>query len=530
MMETIRDSSFGLLLRIVTRPHRLSYIEERNDFVTPKLDRSANGSAENTSVDQSSCNNTSPDTSTEIVTWYADNDNENPRNWSLFKKSYVTSLIMLLTSTVYLGSAIYAPASESASEFFNISTTVSSLGVSLFVAGYGIGPLFLSGITEIPIIGRTPIYIITLVIFLIVQILTATVNNFAGFCILRFIAGFMGSPALASGGASLDDMFPAHKLAYSMGLWGLSAEAAPALAPIVSSFAVEAKGWTWAFWEMTFLSGFCLIVLFFTLPETSPDTILLRRAQRIRLKTGNSKYQSESEITHSSLSFSDILFKSLLRPLSLTFTEPIIIAINLYIGLVYATLYSFFESFPLLYEDGYGWDLGISTLPFAALFIGSFLGFTIYCTWNWIYIDKPYDPKETSMSLPETRLPLALFGAFCFPVCIFLLAWTAVRTHWIVPISAGIPFGIGSTLVFNPFLTYLPYAYPQYAASALASNDFFRSMMGAGMPVVAHPLFGNLGIDWGNTLIGILTVCMIPIPFALYRAGPWLRRRSKIAL
>ena len=83
---------------------------------------------------------------------------------------------------------------------------------------------------------------------------------------------------------------------------------------------------------------------------------------------------------------------------------------------------------------------------------------------------------------------------------------------------------------FMPFLTYLPHAYPQYAASVLASNDFFRSMMGAGMPLAARPLFNNLGIDWGNTLLGCLTVVFIPIPFVLYRYGPWLRSKSPMAL
>ena len=63
-----------------------------------------------------------------------------------------------------------------------------------------------------------------------------------------------------------------------------------------------------------------------------------------------------------------------------------------------------------------------------------------------------------------------------------------------------------------PFLTYLPQAYPAYAASVLASNDFVRSMMGAGMPIVANPLFKNLGVDWGNTLLGCLTILFIPIP------------------
>jgi DHA1 family multidrug resistance protein-like MFS transporter len=54
-----------------------------------------------------------------------------------------------------------------------------------------------------------------------------------------------------------------------MGLYGLSAASAPALAPIISGFAVESNGWRWAFWEMLWLSGGTLLITIFFLPEVS---------------------------------------------------------------------------------------------------------------------------------------------------------------------------------------------------------------------------------------------------------------------
>ena len=32
------------------------------------------------------------------------------------------------------------------------------------------------------------------------------------------------------------------------------------------------------------------------------------------------------------------------------------------------------------------------------------------------------------------------------------------------------------------------------------------------MPLASHGLFVNLGINWGNTLLGCLAVLFIPIP------------------
>ena len=47
--------------------------------------------------------------------------------------------------------------------------------------------LMASRLAEIPSLGRTPIYIVTLFLFMILQVPTALVSNFAGFCILRFL-------------------------------------------------------------------------------------------------------------------------------------------------------------------------------------------------------------------------------------------------------------------------------------------------------------------------------------------------------
>ncbi|OCF33943.1 hypothetical protein I316_04289 [Kwoniella heveanensis BCC8398] len=512
MREGFRDSFFGQQLRRVRRFRFLSYPEEQKGFKLPQKNQLETPAVLTISIGDHELSDVPPATPDEfLVDWNGPNDQDNPRNWSLVKKSSVTTSIMILTITVYIGSAIWTPGIEAGAEFFGVSTTASSLGISMFVVGYGIGPLFLCGITEIPFIGRTNPYIFSLAIFFILNILTAIVNNFAGFLVLRFLAGFWGSPALATGGASLDDMFVPHKVAYAMGLWELSAEAAPALAPIVASFAVQYEGWRWAFWEMSIMSGVCLSGLCIWLPETSPDTILLRRAQGLRLATGDHRYRSHSEVVQASMSTREIFTESLVRPLSMTFTEPIIIAINMYVGIIYAILYSFFESYPLVFQKGYGWSISKASLPFAALLLGSFFGGIVYWTWNWRTIDKPFS-KAAPPAIPETRLPLSKYGAFCFPICILWFAWSSNRTHWIVPTLSGIPFTIGATLIFNPFLTYLPYAYPKYAASALASNDFFRSMLGAGMPVVAHPMFAKLGIAWGNTLLGLLTVLLIPIP------------------
>lgn len=49
-------------------------------------------------------------------------------------------------------------------------------------------------------------------------------------------------------------------------------------------------------------------------------------------------------------------------------------------------------------------------------------------------------------------------------------------------------------------------SYPQYAASLFAGNDFCRAMFAFGAVLFGRPMFVNLGIGKGVSLLGGLSV------------------------
>ena len=75
-----------------------------------------------------------------LVQW-AVNDPHNPRNWSTFKKVFVTFQICFLTTSVYIGSAIYSASIPGIMPHFQVSETKALLGLTLFVLGYALGPM-----------------------------------------------------------------------------------------------------------------------------------------------------------------------------------------------------------------------------------------------------------------------------------------------------------------------------------------------------------------------------------------------------
>ena len=86
-----------------------------------------------------------------------------------------------------------------------------------------------------------------------------------------------------------------------------------------------------------------------------------------------------------------------------------------------------------------------------------------------------------------------------------------------MPIVGSGFFSIGTFLLFNCALNYLPDAYPEYAASVLAGNDLFRSSFGAGFPLFASAMYDDLGIAWASSTLAFLSIAFIPIPFVLYK-------------
>lgn len=178
----IRDAAVGQLIRLFTKKRLLQYQEEEPDFQIPAFYDATGGDIQSNDIPEidlekqddeslrcTECTLSALDVSalsseaeldipeqhdlqqtvsrpvvprklddgTVLVTWYTEDDQSNPQNWSLAKKSVVTSLIMLYTTAVYLGGSIYAPASGEVMEALGVSATVSSLGLALYVVGYG---------------------------------------------------------------------------------------------------------------------------------------------------------------------------------------------------------------------------------------------------------------------------------------------------------------------------------------------------------------------------------------------------------
>jgi len=463
-----------------------------------------------------------------LVDWYTTDDPENPQNWSSAKKGFVVLQICLYTFAVYIGSAIYAASIPGVIQRFGVSETAASLGLALYVLAYGIGPMLFAPMSEIPVIGRNPPYVVTFALFTILCVPTAVVQNFAGLLVLRFLLGFFGSPCLATGAATFQDMYNIMKIPYLLTFWAAAATCGPALGPVISGFSVAAEGWRWSSWELLWIAGPVWVLLFIALPETSADNILYRRAHRLRRVTGNANLKSQSEIDQSNFTVSQVAFEALIKPWEINAFDPAVLFTTIYTALVYGIYYSFFESFPLVYIGIYDFNLGESGLPFLSVLAAISVAIPAYCAWWYLAVERPIAHKP--LGPPEERLTPGLWACFLVPIGLFVFGWTSRRSvHWIVSIiGVGINI-LGTFTIIQSIFLYLPFTYPKYAASLFAANDFARSGLAFASILFSRPMFDNIGVPAGISLLAGCTIACIVGLYALYIFGGDLRKRSKFA-
>lgn len=176
MSDLFRDAPVGQMIRWVTKNRVLQYPEEKDPSIWEQyvnVDMSANMArhgqptppedevddqshprhssessgrtlqGEDVTINQASGKPVDPEKGKDItmIDWWGPTDPENPQNWSTAKKYFVTFQICLLTTGIYIGSAIYSAGEQQITQVFGVSTVVATIGLTLFVAGYGLGPM-----------------------------------------------------------------------------------------------------------------------------------------------------------------------------------------------------------------------------------------------------------------------------------------------------------------------------------------------------------------------------------------------------
>lgn len=146
-----------------------------------------------------------------------------------------------------------------------------------------------------------------------------------------------------------------------------------------------------------------------------------------------------------------------------------------------------------------------------------------------ILIQKhPKDPI-TGQAQPEACVSVICIGGILIPIGQFWFAWTArASVHWISPILAGVLFGMGNGSVFIYSVNYMSGSYGIYTASAVGGMSMVRYVFGGVLPLAGSRMYHALGVNWAGTMLALIELLLVPIPFVFYRYGGKIRQRSAL--
>lgn len=466
-----------------------------------------------------------------VVGYEGPRDILNPHNWSRLTRISATINIAAIGWIVGFASSIDSAILPQATAEFGVGDVTESLATGLFLIGFGVGALFAGPISET--VGRNPVYIATLTLYMIFVMASGLAPNIGAQVAFRFIAGAFASTPLTCAGGSISDLWDPLERVIAFPVFAVAAFMGPILGPVVGGFIGESTlvNWRWTEWITLIISGLILVQVACFQPETYAPILLKWKAELLRQLTRDERYKAEMEIREEP--FVRRLLRSLYRPFLLTFREPIIILVALYLAVIYIILFTFLTGYTFIFSETYGFSQGITGLSFLGIGIGlCFASTLVPLIYRWAKRDLASIQKQGGTQLaPEFRLWYAMFGAPAIPISLLWMGWTAYPSvsFW-SPLAASVLFGYGILCVFISSYQYVIDSYESCAASALVSVTFIRYIAAGGMVEVATPMYANLGVHWTLTILAGLSALMVPVPYLFYLYGPRIRQRSKYGI
>ena len=473
-----------------------------------------------------------------VVGYEGDNDIMNPHNWSRTRRFAATFIVASIGAVVGIASSIDSSILRNASAEFGVSEVVESLAtgefisrllstvscsidiyLGIFLVGFGGGALFAGPISET--VGRNPVYITTLFLYMIWIMASALAPNIGAQLVFRFFAGFFASTPLTCAGGSIADLWNPMERVFAFPIFANAAFLGPILGPVIGGWISISPlvGWRWTEWITLIISGFVLTLVVFLQPETYTPIILKWKASHLRRLTGDERFAAPVEVRDDT--FLKRLTVALYRPFELTIREPIVILIALYLSVVYIILFTFLDGYDYIFAEIHGTNEGITGTCFLGIAAGLFLAtLQVPLVYRWAKQDLQQIKEQGGDQLPpEFRLWFSMLGgAFAIPASLFWMGWTSDSNISIwSPLIASVLFGYGILCVFISSYQYIIDSYEIYAASALASVTLLRYFAAGGMVVAGIPFYQNEGVRYTLTILACISALLVPVPYVFFK-------------
>ena len=175
-------------------------------------------------------------------------------------------LLISLISLSHLSETIYTTSLPDIANYFAITADLAQTSSSIYFVGFALGTFSWGYIADR--LGRRPIMLLGLSIYLISTMKCVNVDSVPMLLALRFIQAYGISVGSIISQTMARDSYHGHELSYVFSTTALAVAFMPSLGPLLGGYIVEFLGWQYNFIFLSAWSFIVLIIALFKLPET----------------------------------------------------------------------------------------------------------------------------------------------------------------------------------------------------------------------------------------------------------------------
>ncbi|KAE8376146.1 major facilitator superfamily domain-containing protein [Aspergillus bertholletiae] len=454
-------------------------------------------------------------------------------SWPRWKKWTYLAAVAFVQVSMNFNTSVYPAAVKPLSEAFNISEQHARTGQMAYLVTYSIGCELWAPWSEE--FGRWPILQLSMFLINIWQLPAALAPNWGSMVVARALGGI----STAGGSVTLGliaDIYEPETQQFPLAFIVLSSCIGTSIGGVIGGPIARFLDWQWFFWIQLIFGAVTQAIIFF-MPESRSTIIMDKEAKRRRESGEDPNIYGPNELKVPRISFKEA-GKIWIRPFHMLLREPIVLCLSLLSGFSDALIFTFLESFAIVYEQG--WGFGTLAQAWAVIPINAayFIGYFSY--FPWFFRDQTLRLRHGDAALvPERRLKWLLFLAPLEPIGLFGFAWTTFaagdsrNVHWIASMVFSACVGVANYAIYLSSVDYMVASYGVYSASATGGNAFARDLLAGISAMYATPMYRNIGKKWhvqyASTILACLS-CLVVVPiYIFYWKGPQIRAKSKFA-
>ncbi len=269
-----------------------------------------------------------------------------------------------------------APSVDAIARDFHFRNSYDSmLSLSIFLIGIAVGPLLLAPLSEV--YGRRPVLISGGAFYTLWTVVCGFAKTKTQFFVFRAFSGFGASVALALGGGVIGDVWKAEERGRALAWYLLAPLLGPAIGPIVGGLMTDSVSWRWVFWVFSIASFVFLVIAILFFPESHEPKL------REKSKKHRESDKSMADMSQRLKTALTLLRRNLMRPMRMVSTQPMVVILAIFVGLLYGIMFLFLFTYPLLWTENYGQSVSISSLNYisagSGFALGAQGGFPVHC-------------------------------------------------------------------------------------------------------------------------------------------------------